>query len=170
MAYGHKYPSDLHLPVIQSSCHYKTLILIIIQFQVIGSLDYFLRYGFYRAICNAGRIARKTCHSLPHSFYVPSHKTRCITIWNSRRSFYYEGFFRNPGSIRSIAANTEKASRVALTSCTRTTLAPYPTARRAAATLACTRLSTAFPVIVPSMDLRESPAITGHPMAAILSS
>src|SRR5689334_10209995 len=64
------------------------------------------------------------------------------------------------------ARRTFIASTVSLTSWTRTSFAPFCTARRAAATLPARRSSTARPVISPMVRLRERPATTGKPSAA----
>ena len=60
------------------------------------------------------------------------------------------------------ARQTFSASTVAATSCTRKMRAPRATHTSAAATLACTRsAATARPVSLPSVALRDQPAITG---------
>src|SRR5207253_3088500 len=61
------------------------------------------------------------------------------------------------------ASDTASASRVAATSCTRTTAAPLRAATAAAATLPKRRSGGGRPVAFPMNDLRDAPTMSGRP-------
>src|SRR6185503_1258445 len=68
-----------------------------------------------------------------------------------------------PGHCARIACQTASASLVSDTSWTRSICAPRCAASSAAPRLAASRSPTGFPVMTPSVDLRESPATTATP-------